>query len=335
MAGRRTNLALLILLVLAFATGGLAYAMGTGWARWPIVAHGIVAFAIVVLTPWKSVVARRGLKRHRTGRGGSLALTFFTLVALLFGILHSTGIARSFDLVTAMQVHVGAALLTLPFAFWHVVARRVRIHHTDVSRRQLLRSGYLLGGAALVYGAVESVVHLVSLPGRDRRLTGSYEEGSFAPDDMPVTQWFNDVVPGIDPAAWRLAVASFDDMREWTYDELAAFDDRVRATIDCTGGWYAHQDWHGARLSRLIGDTGDARSVVVRSVSGYARTFSVDVIDDLLVATGVGDRPLSSGHGFPARLVAPGRRGFWWVKWIDRIELSARPPWLQLPFPLS
>ena len=334
MAGRRTNLALLILLVLAFATGGLVYAMGTGWAHWPAVAHGIVAFGIVVLTPWKSVIARRGLKRRRTGTVGSLALTFFTLVAILFGILHSTGIARSFDLVTAMQVHVGAALLTLPFAFWHVVARRVRLHQTDVSRRQLLRSGYVLGGAALVYGAAESIVHLVSLPGRERRLTGSYEKGSFAPEEMPVTQWFNDVVLSFDAATWRLTVDGSGG-REWTYAELNAFGDRVRATIDCTGGWYAHQDWHGARLSRLIGDVGDARSVVVRSASGYARSFSADVIDDLLVATRVGDRPLSSGHGFPARLVAPGRRGFWWVKWIDRIELSQRPPWLQPPFPLS
>ena len=335
MAGRRTNLALLILLVLAFITGGLAYGIGTGWAHWPAIAHGIVAFAIVVLTPWKSVIARRGLKRHRTGTGGSLALTFLTFVALLFGILHATGIARSFDLVTAMQVHVGAALMTLPFAFWHVVARRVRVHHTDVSRRQLLRSGYLLGSAALVYGAVEGVVHLVSLPGSKRRHTGSYEKGSFAPDDMPVTQWFNDVVPGIDGTTWRLAIGSAVNVREWTYEELDAFDDRVRATLDCTGGWYAHQDWRGAQLSRLVGDLGDARSIVVRSVSGYARSFSVDVLDDLLIATRVGDRPLAPGHGFPARLVAPGRRGFWWVKWVDRIELSARPPWLQLPFPLS
>ena len=334
MAGRRTNLALLILLVLAFATGGLVYAVGTGWARWPAVAHGIVAFAIVVLTPWKSVIARRGLKRRRIGTGGSLALTFFTLVAILFGILHSTGVARSFDLVTAMQVHVGAALLTLPFAVWHVVARKVRVHRTDVSRRQLLRTGYLLGGAALVYGTVESVVHLVSLPGRDRRLTGSYEKGSFVPEDMPVTQWFNDVVLTFDAGTWRLTVDDSEGS-QWTWAELDAFGDRVRATIDCTGGWYAHQDWHGVKLSRLIGDVGDARSVVVRSASGYARTFSVDVIDDLLIATRVGDRPLSPGHGFPARLVAPGRRGFWWVKWIDRIELSQRPPWFQLPFPLS
>ena len=44
---------------------------------------------------------------------------------------------------------------------------------------------------------------------------------------------------------------------------------------------------------------------------------------------------LSPGHGFPLRLVAPGRRGFWWVKWVERIETSATPWWWQSPFPLT
>jgi DMSO/TMAO reductase YedYZ molybdopterin-dependent catalytic subunit len=30
-------------------------------------------------------------------------------------------------------------------------------------------------------------------------------------------------------------------------------------------------------------------------------------------------------HGAPARLVAPGRRGFEWVKWVVRVELHDGP----------
>jgi hypothetical protein len=37
----------------------------------------------------------------------------------------------------------------------------------------------------------------------------------------------------------------------------------------------------------------------------------------------------------PARLVAPGRRGYHWVKWVTAIELSERPPWWQPPLPLQ
>jgi DMSO/TMAO reductase YedYZ molybdopterin-dependent catalytic subunit len=53
------------------------------------------------------------------------------------------------------------------------------------------------------------------------------------------------------------------------------------------------------------------------------------------LATRVGGAPLAARHGFPLRLVAPGRRGFWWVKWVERIELQPTPWWWQPPFPLT
>jgi len=45
--------------------------------------------------------------------------------------------------------------------------------------------------------------------------------------------------------------------------------------------------------------------------------------------------PLSLGHGGPLRLVAPGRRGFWWVKWVTEVVVDDRPAWWQPPFPLT
>ena len=44
-----------------------------------------------------------------------------------------------------------------------------------------------------------------------------------------------------------------------------------------------------------------------------------------LLATHTGEEPLSYEHGFPLRLVAPGRRGFEWVKWITRVEVLTEP----------
>jgi DMSO/TMAO reductase YedYZ molybdopterin-dependent catalytic subunit len=44
---------------------------------------------------------------------------------------------------------------------------------------------------------------------------------------------------------------------------------------------------------------------------------------------------LSHGHGSPARLVAPGKRGFEWVKWVDHIEVNETSKWLQPPLPLQ
>jgi DMSO/TMAO reductase YedYZ molybdopterin-dependent catalytic subunit len=334
-AGRRTNLALLGLLAAALLTGTLAYAIGSGWAGPVVIAHGVVGLGILLLAPWKSVVARRGLRRRRPGNWASVALAVLVAATVVFGILHGTGVAVELGPVTAMQLHVGAALLSIPLALWHVFARRVRPRRTDLSRRHLLRAGAILGGAGLVYAAAEGVVHATSLPGANRRFTGSHERGSFRPESMPVTQWFDDPVPDIDGTSWRLMIRTAGGERAWTRDDLDGFGDRLRATIDCTGGWFATQDWEGVWLSRLIGDVGEARSVAVRSVTGYPRRFPVRDLGRLLVATRVGGRPLDSGHGFPARIVAPGRRGFWWVKWVESIETSSVPWWWQWPFPVT
>jgi hypothetical protein len=339
MAGRRTNLALLVLLLVAFVTGALAYGLGTGWNRWAVVAHASAGFGIVLLAPWKSVIARRGLRRKRPSHTASIGLSLLAVVALVFGILHSTGLARSLGTLTAMQLHVGAALVAVPFALWHVVTRRVRVHRTDVSRRQLLKAGGVVGGAGLLYVAAERLVHVTGAPGNARRYTGSYERGSGRPDEMPVTQWLTDSVPAIDASSWRLRLRAESSDEVIAYDDLESYDQREVATLDCTGGWWARQEWTGVTLARLIEDaglaTGGAQSIVVQSATGYQRRLPVRDASTLLLATGVAGKALTPGHGFPLRLVAPGRRGFWWVKWVTHLELSDKPWWLQAPFPLS
>lgn len=336
MAGRRTNLGLLVLLAVALATGGLAYALGTSWGRWAVVAHGVAGAGIVVLAPWKSAVVRRGVRHHGTGSAPSALLGVLLVLTIVTGVVHAAGVREMFDLgVTAMQVHVGAALAAVPFAGWHVVARPVRPRRADLSRRAALRTAAAGAGAVGLYVAVEGAFRLASVRGTDRRFTGSHEVGSFDPPAMPVTQWFDDSVPRIDAEGWRLVVRDGAGERTLRYGDLRGGRDRVTAVLDCTGGWYATQRWEGVRLDRLLGDTDGSRSIVVGSATGYQRRFPVGDAADLVLAVRAGGQPLSAGHGFPARLVAPGRRGFWWVKWVDRVETDAAPWWWQPPFPLT
>jgi len=332
-AGRGTNLALLVLLAGALVTGGIAFAIGGGWAFWALAAHGAVGLALVLLAPWKSVISARGIKRARPGTPASILLAVLIVLTTVTGVGHAMGWWSS---LLAMQLHVGAALLSIPLALWHVVRRSVAPKASDLSRRSLLRLGAIAGGGVVAFAAVEGLVRATGMPGADRRSTGSYERGSFDPASMPVTQWLDDEPPTVDPADWRLLVRSSGGDRTWTYDELAgSATDRLRATIDCTGGWYATQDWSGVRIDRLLEADEDTRSFVVVSATGFARRFPVTDAAAMVLALRVGDRELSAGHGFPARLVVPGRRGFWWVKWVERIEASGTPWWWQSPFPLT
>ncbi len=336
MAGRRTNLALLALLAAALATGGLAYAIGTGWSRWAVVGHGTAGLGILLLAPWKSVIARRGLRRGRPGSWASVTLAVAVGLAFLAGIAHSTGVLRSAGGITAMQVHVGAALVSVPFALWHLFTRPVRPRKSDFSRRAFLRSAALGAASFAAYGALAGVVWLTRLPGRARRFTGSYETGSYRPEAMPVTQWLNDSVPAVDGSSWFVSIRHAGrEVGRLSLEELDRRRQRVQATIDCTGGWFATQDWEGMRMDALLPAGLRGRSIEVRSVTGYARRYPLADAPVLWLATRAGSAPLSPGHGYPARVVAPGRRGFWWVKWVASIEVSDAPWWLQPPFPLT
>lgn len=329
--GARTNLALLALLAVAFFTGWVAFAYATAPARWSLVLHAAGGFAILALLPWKSMIARRGLDRPQSGRWASVILGVLVLVSLVAGLLHSTGLLVYMGPLTAMDFHVGAALGAVPFAIWHVYARRVRVRPTDFSRRNVLRGGAAVAGAAVAYAASELVVRATGMPGAARRFTGSYQAGSFQPSLMPTSSWMFDSVPQVDPSgAWRFEAGGL----HWSYDELFAFDDRLTATLDCTGGFYSTQDWAGARVDRLLGSAAGT-SIRVVSVTGYDRRFPIERARSLLLATRVGGRPLDPGHGFPARLVVGDGRGFWWVKWVSAIEVDDLPHWWQSPFPLQ
>ncbi len=328
--GARTNLGLLLLLAAAFVTGWLAFAYATAPARWSLVVHATSGLAILVLLPWKSMIARRGISRNRPHRWASILLGLLVITSLLAGLAHSTGLLVYAGPFSAMEVHVGAALAAIPFAIWHVAVRRIRMRGTDVSRRNFLRAAVVMSTAAVAYGAGEIVVRAARLPGAARRFTGSYEAGSYEPGLMPVSSWMFDSIPQVDAADWKLRVGD----RELSYEELAAFDDRVVATLDCTGGFYSTQVWAGARLDRLVKDM-HGTSIRVVSHSGYDRRFPIEHAGGLLLATRFGDQPLDAGHGFPARLVAPDRRGFWWVKWVTAIVVDDLPHWWQPPFPIQ
>src|SRR5438034_3420673 len=291
---RWTNLALFVLLGLAFVSGWIAFFYATAPSRASLIVHAASGYAIVALTPWKSVIAARAIQRRRPGWWASLLVALLVLVAVLAGILHSTGLLIAAGAITAMEVHVGAALVAVPFAAWHIIARRIPMRAVDLSRRSLLRAGALVAGAGLTYAAGEAAIRLLRLPGSERRFTGSYEFGSLESSQLPATQWMFDAVPVIDPRTWRLAVHTGTVTRQWTYEELLAFDDRVRATLDCTGGFFSTQDWSGVWMSRLIPDETAAASLHVRSSTGYDRRVAIANAGRLLVASRLGGTALGS-----------------------------------------
>jgi DMSO/TMAO reductase YedYZ molybdopterin-dependent catalytic subunit len=338
--GRLANLVLLGVVPLAAASGFWMFLLGSG-PVWPIaLLHGALGLAIVVLVPWKSVVVRRGLRRTtaRPGRRGwlvgratSLVLTAATAVALITGLAHLAGVLLADSPVTTLQLHVGAGVAAAVLTLWHAHHRRVRARRTDLSRRTLLRLGAVASAAGVLAG-ISQAAGALTTPRGVRRSTGSFKLASSSVDAIPVTSWLFDQVPELDRTSWRLTVTTGGKSHDWSLEDLARWDDRQIAILDCTGGWWTKQEWAGVRLSRLLPD-GATGTIEVTSATGYHRRLPLT--DHLLLATSIDGTSLSTGHGAPARLVVPGRRGYHWVKWVVRIDHDPRPWWIQPPLPLQ
>jgi hypothetical protein len=326
-AGRRTNVALLVVLLAAAATGALAFAAGTPVpARITTLAHGVFGLALVLLVPWKTMIVRRASLKRAT----SLILLGLIAICIASGLVEVFLGYGVLWRLSPMQVHVGSGLLAVPLLIWHVRHhRRQRLRRVDLSRRVLLRTGILAAGAAAAYGMLEGLGRLVESASANRIATGSHR---LSPDAVPATIWLLDQIPDV-RADHHVDVAG----SAYSVSDLAAQSTTVAARLDCTSGWYADAEWTAVRLIDLLPSDQlvAAASIEVRSVTGYRRRFPAAEAGSLWLATGYQGQPLLAGHGSPVRLVAPNRRGFWWVKWVDSVKLSDLPAWGQPPFPLS
>jgi putative solute:sodium symporter small subunit len=326
---RGTDWGLALLVALGLASGLATWFAGSPGGAWVFSAHALAGFALVLVLVFKlrrvlPGVAGRARRDVRTVRG-VLALGLVVSV-LVSGLVWANAGRVGVGGFTVLFWHgaLGAALAVVVLAHARVRAKRLRGRDV-VDRRQFLATAAVGAGAVLAWQVQRPAQRALGLPGAGRRFTGSYETGSFTGNDFPTTSWVADrPVPASHPVA---VTGRVRHPLELTVTDLAHAD-TLTATLDCTGGFYSTQHWHGTLLGGLLDEAGvepDAHHVRVVSRTGYRWSFSLADARALLLATHVGDEPISHGHGAPFRLVAPGRRGFQWVKWVHRIEVHENP----------
>lgn len=338
---RRTNLGVFAIAIVSTLSGFATYLVGTDSYAWLFWSHGAVGLALLALLWWKGKVVLRGLRKRWPSVTAFLSiLTLAILLAIIAtGVWSAMAKGGSLGPWSMLELHVGGALIIIPLFVAHLVGRWVPPAKRDLSRRVLMKASALIGAGAALRLGTDGIAKAAGLVGGRRRFTGSHLIGRPG-EAFPTVSWLFEDPDPIDRDAWRLAIAG-DVATELSlsYADLAAeAQEAQRVTIDCTGGWYSAQDWEGVRVGALLDRAGvrdGARTVVFTSVSGYSRAYPLSEARTLLLATRVAGAELEHGHGSPARIVAPSRRGYWWVKWVAEIEVSSTPAWLQPPVPLQ
>jgi DMSO/TMAO reductase YedYZ molybdopterin-dependent catalytic subunit len=148
-----------------------------------------------------------------------------------------------------------------------------------------------------------------------------------------VTQNPIDPTPNLD--VWRLEVAGLvGTTGSYTYEEVQNLPSTSRAiTLECIsngpgGGLISTAIWQGVPLRTLLAHHGGAlptaRYVVFQSVDGYVVSLPLDEVlaVDSLLAWRMNGAELPLRHGFPLRVLVPGRYGEENPKWLTRVELT-------------
>lgn len=252
---------------------------------------------------------------------------------LIDGLQHAGKVVEETGLVIAI-VALGAAV--------GVVAATVprpgaaRLGATDLSRRRILQLA-----PRLVVGAAFAALVVRLLPEWYQALRppegGAGEVPAITPTSSfyLVSKNFRDPIVVLD--GWKLRVHGLVD-RELVlgYADLVSLPGASEiVTLQCVsnpvgGRLMSTGRFDGPRLVDLLARASPrpaARHVALRAGDGYAESIPLDELrPEMLVALRLNGAPLPNRHGFPARILIPGRYGMKGPKWLESIELVERAP---------
>ncbi len=307
-------------------TGLVSLVTGTAGGAWLFVLHSVGGLVLAVLVGFKLRRVRPRLTRSSAWDRGtpvSVLLAALALAALVTGVYWVVAGLVWVGPFTLLTVHMLLGVLVVPVLLWHFRHRFRWPRRAEVERegrRSALQFGALLAGGTVLWRLQQA------LAGAGRRFTGSKAAGG-AGNGFPVTSWVADDPEPVDTDSWQLSVGgAVESPASYSYDQLLdGASEAQTAVLDCTSGWYAEREWQGVSVGDLLDRSTPASEgewVRFRSVTGYKWSVPVEEARECLLATHVDGDPLTHGHGAPLRLVAPGRRGFQWVKWVTSVEVT-------------
>ncbi len=135
----------------------------------------------------------------------------------------------------------------------------------------------------------------------------------------------------IDQEDYRLQISGLvKTPKKYKYDQVINGRQLYKkvVTLICVEGWSVTILWEGVLVRDLIKEAGPsskAKVVIFRAHDGYSTSFPVDYImkKDIIMAHKMNGVTLPAERGFPFELVAEEKWGYKWIKWIEKIELSA------------
>ena len=200
------------------------------------------------------------------------------------------------------------------------------------SRRRFLRQlpGFALGGLALV--VLGRSLQQAAGGGVQKSRRGTPTPEVTANDEFyRVSKNYIDPAPGSD--GWQLQVDGYTEKAlKLSYEDMLAMPSQEQyTTMQCIsnevgGELMSNALWRGVPLKTVLNLAGirpDAHWVFFRCEDDYTESIPLEFAlrDQVMLAYQMNGEPLPKKHGFPVRLLSPGKYGIKHPKWIVEILL--------------
>ncbi len=150
-------------------------------------------------------------------------------------------------------------------------------------------------------------------------------------DLTPIDDQRNNAIKGTQylyPDYYRLEITGMvNETITLTYNDIISYQPVSKAVpLDCVEGWGFAAKWTGVKMETLLNEAGiqeGATAVIFYSEDGYSTALDLDYLIDnnIIVAYKINDITLPPDRGFPLQLVAEGKYGYKWAKWIVKMEV--------------
>ncbi|MBI2848189.1 MAG: molybdopterin-dependent oxidoreductase [Chloroflexi bacterium] len=137
-------------------------------------------------------------------------------------------------------------------------------------------------------------------------------------------------------ASYRLRITGLVERPEaYRYEEvLKQYRPQRRVVrLVCGTGWDVTILWEGLPMGELIGEANPlpvANTVIFHACDGYTTALPLDYLVDknILMACKMNGLTIPPERGFPFIIIAEGKQGHKWARWITEIELSDNADYL-------
>lgn len=201
------------------------------------------------------------------------------------------------------------------------------------SRRKTSRRIFLIGGAAFSAGYV--VFRWWRF--RAREVANRLTRFITPTKEFYSVSLFDGFRAGIDQRTWKLELVGYKgNQRKLGYQELCSLESRkIFKTLVCVGNeiggpLMGNAEWTVTPLALLLRELKsdpEADRVMFYGADGFYSSVPLEIAlsEHSYIAYQMNGEPLTDEHGFPARVLLPGRYGMKQPRWLTKIEIVKSP----------